>query len=338
MYLAQPVKISIVLPFYNAQATLIRALESIRNQSCRYFECILVDNNSTDLSLKIARDFKQKDKRFRVFAEKKQGVVFASNTGTSLASGKYICRMDADDWMFPERLEIQADFLDKNMDYDVVTGLAEYGNEQFSTEGFRRYVNWVNSVRTYKEIFLKRFIESPVVNPTAMWRKKVSDNLGMYSWGDFPEDYELWLRWLEAGVKIHKIDQPVLRWYDSSTRLTRTDQRYSEKAFYNIKTKYLLHWLKQHNPHHPKVVIWGASRISRKRVRIIENDGIRISHYIDISLKRKLDKDVILFSEIPAAGKAFILVYIAQTEARYKIKTYLDQIGYNEGQNYLFVS
>ena len=160
----------------------------------------------------------------------------------------------------------------------------------------------------------------------------------MYRDGDFPEDYELWLRWLQAGIRIHKINQPLLRWYDSKIRLTRTDKRYRTEAFYNIKTKYLLQWLMQNNPHHPNVVVWGASRISRKRTKILQENHIEISHYIDISEKRKLDKSVILFSEIPAPEKVFILVYIAHTEIREEIKKYLDSRGFCEGTNYLFVS
>jgi len=139
-----------------------------------------------------------------------------------------------------------------------------------------------------------------------MWRKETADKYGMYTDGDFPEDYELWLRWLDAGVKIVKIPNFVFKWYDSDTRLTRTDPRYRDKAFYEIKSKYLAKWLKKNNPHHPKVVVWGASRISRLRSKIIEKFEVEIINYIDISNKRSLDKKIINYKNIPSPNEIFV--------------------------------
>src|SRR5210317_2262802 len=99
----QPV-ISVILPFYNAAATLKRAMESLSSQSYNQFECILVDNNSNDSSEKIALDHCKIDDRFRLIHEKKQGVVFACEKGLEQAQGAYIARMDADDWSYPDRL------------------------------------------------------------------------------------------------------------------------------------------------------------------------------------------------------------------------------------------
>ena len=93
---------------------------------------------------------------------------------------------------------------------------------------------------------------------------------GLYLSGDFPEDYEMWLRWLDRGVKIAKVAEVVLDWHDSEGRLTRTHPIYSDRAFYDIKSKYLAGWLEQNNPFHPLVAIWGASRISRRRAKILE--------------------------------------------------------------------
>lgn len=332
------ITVSIILPFYNAEKTLELAISSLADQTFPNFECILVDNNSTDGSLKIAKSWQKKDPRFVVIAEKEQGVVFASNAGSAIAKGKYICRMDADDWSFPERLEKQIHFLNENQEYGVVAGLVEYVGHHQNTQGFAHYVDLINSIQSYQQISKRRFIESPIVNPSAMWRKEVADKLGMYRQGAFPEDYELWLRWLGEGIKMHKIPERVLKWYDSGSRLTRTDSRYSDKAFYEIKTKYLADWLKENNPHHPNVAVWGASRISRLRARLLEKHGVHIFCYIDLTRKRKLDKEVINYKDIPPAKKMFILTYIRQANARQEIQEFLESRGYVEGQNYLLVS
>ncbi|KAA3614973.1 MAG: glycosyltransferase [Calditrichaeota bacterium] len=331
-------QVSIILPFFNAEKTLLRAISSIADQTLRDIEIIMVDNNSTDKSRTISESQVTKDPRFILISEKKQGVVFASNAGSAIASGKYICRMDADDWSHPDRLERQVQFLEENPDFGVVAGLVEYVGHHENTQGFSRYVDLINSIQTYSQISNRRFIESPIVNPSAMWRKEVADNLGMYRDGKFPEDYELWLRWLGAGIKMHKIPRPVLKWHDSDGRLTRTDRRYSDKAFYEIKTKYLADWLKDNNPHHPNVAVWGASRISRLRARILEKHGVHISCYIDITGKRKLDREVINYKEIPSPKEMFILTYIRQANARIEIQEFLESRGYTEGENYLLIS
>ena len=280
-YMNRNPKISVVLPFYNAENTLDRAISSIHHQDMLGFECILVNNNSNDGSMKIALEWEQRDSRFRVVNETKQGVMFASNKGSGIARGAYIARMDADDRAYPGRLRLQADFLDSNPEYGAVAGLVKHVGHPDHTEGFRRFVEWSNSVRSYREIYNRRFIEAPIVNPSAMWRRETMEQHGLYFSGDFPEDYEMWLRWLDRGVKISKIPKIVLDWHDSEKRLTRTDAIYSDKSFYEIKSKYLAKWLSEHNPFHPFVSIWGASRISRRRARMLEKHGISIKTYID---------------------------------------------------------
>ena len=330
--------VSVVLPFYNADSTLNRAIESIAFQSLKSFECILINNNSTDKSVEIAQKQTENDNRFILIHEKTQGVMFASNAGSELAKGKYIARMDSDDWAYPNRLRLQADFLETNPDYGAVAGLVEHISHSENTKGFARYVEWVNSVQTYSEILNSRFIESPIPNPSAMWRSEVAEKFGMYKSGDFPEDYEMWLRWLNNGVKIRKLSEIVLKWHDSDTRLTRTQSIYSDSAFYRIKTKYLASWLEKNNPFHPNIAIWGASRISRRRARLLKQYGIEIECYIDIQRDRKLDKEVVYYSEIPPPGNIFILTYIKQMNARDEIQDFLHSRGYKEGLDYLLVS
>jgi len=331
-------KVSVILPFFNAESTLDRAIESIASQCLLDFECILINNNSTDNSVDIAQKWTEKDKRFILTHEKKQGVMFASNAGSVRARGKYIARMDADDFSYPNRLKLQSNFLDENADYGAVAGLVKHISHSENTKGFARYVDWVNSVQTYREIKNRQFVESVIVNPSAMWRKEVAEKHGMYKSGNFPEDYEMWLRWLGKGVKMKKLDETVLDWYDSDTRITRTHSIYSDGAFYRIKTKYLAKCLEKNNPFHPRIAVWGASRISRRRARLLTKYGIEIECYIDTKRGRQLDQKVVYYSEIPPPGKLFILTYIKQMDARDEIQEFLHSRGYEEGVNYLLVS
>ena len=146
--------------------TLDRAISSIFQQEFEDFECILVDNNSTDDGGEVAMDWEHKDKRFILIEEERQGVMFASNRGATMARGMYLARMDADDRALPCRLKLQSDFLDTHPDYGAVAGLVKHVGDPGSTEGFRRFVEWSNSLCSYQDIYNRRFIEAPLVNPS----------------------------------------------------------------------------------------------------------------------------------------------------------------------------
>ena len=298
----------------------------------------MVDNNSWDGSREIALQWASLDPRFKLVDEVRQGVMFASNRGCEEALGSYIARMDADDVARPCRLSLQAAFLDSNPDYGAVAGLVEHIGDPDTTGGFRRFVDWSNSLTTYEDILRRRFIEAPIVNPTAMWRRRTMEQHGLYRAGDFPEDYEMWLRWLDEGVKMAKVPEVVLDWHDSTGRLTRTHPIYSDRAFYEIKSHYLARWLEANNPFHPSVAVWGASRISRRRARILEALGIRIETFIDTKKSRQLDRTVVYYDDLPESGSMFILTYIRQMDNREKIQAFLEGRGYREARDYLLVS
>ena len=299
---------------------------------------ILIDNNSTDGGRELAENLANADRRIILTEETTQGVVYASNRGAKLARGEYIARMDADDKAERGRLKYQSGYLDFHADCDAVAGLVEHVAHSEKTAGFARFVDWSNSIQTFEEIYNNRFIELPVVNPTLMWRRQTSEKHGLYRAGDFPEDYEMILRWLDKGVKIVKIPEVVLQWYDSDTRLTRTNENYSDKAFYKIKSRYLASWLKENNPFHPLVSVWGASRISRRRARLLEPYGVQLKNYIDTKKNRQIGSEIIYFRDLPTAGQIFILSYVRSMNNRDRIRLFLNERGYREGKDFLMIS
>jgi glycosyltransferase involved in cell wall biosynthesis len=330
-------KVSVILPFYQAHATLERALQSIFEQRYANWECLMVNNNSTDGGEQIARKFAAIDSRFRLLNEEKQGVVHAFRRGEQEALGDYVARMDADDWSHLERIDKQVAWLEANPGTGAVTTQVEYVAHHDQTDGFARFVKWNNSLLSYEQMWLNRFVELPLVNPTAMWRKDLAEKLGSYRVGDFPEDYEMWLRWLEAGIKVDKIPEMLLHWHDSDTRLTRTHEIYSDEAFFRIKSHYLSKWLQTY--HQDKsIYVWGASRISRKRVEKLEAEGILVKAFIDIKQHRQLEKPVLFYEDLPEPGSVFILVYMKLEKARNKIQAFLHDRGYVEGVDYLLVA
>ena len=115
--------VTVAISFFNNEAVLGDAIVSVLNQSFPDWELILIDSGSSDRSLDVAREFT--DERIRIVADGRyKSFVECLNQSVSLASGKFYARMDSDDVMHPERLEVQARFLEEHPDVHLVdTGM-----------------------------------------------------------------------------------------------------------------------------------------------------------------------------------------------------------------------
>jgi len=165
---------------------------------------------------------------------------------------------------------------------------------------------------------------------------------GGYESGDFPEDYELWLRWMDAGVQFGKVDGELLLWNDAPTRLSRTDPRYRPEAFYRIKCVYLARWLKRQVEPSREIWLWGAGRITRQRFRTLETEGISLSGFIDVDRKKlgrlRDGRPVVGSHNLPSRDRAFILAGVSSRGARELITAQLNGLGRTEGRDYLLVA
>ncbi len=331
-------KISVLLPFFNPGNFFKRAIESIIHQSFSDWEMVLVNNGCTDDSPSYAKDVASTEGRIQVIDEPRQGIVFALNRGLSRCRADLIARMDADDFSLPQRLKDQYEYMLEHQDIDVCAGLIKHESNSCNTKGYQVYIEWMNKLVTCEDISRNRFIESPIAHPSVMFRKRAIDKYGPYREGEFPEDYELWLRWLENGAKMAKIDKLVLHWNDTPSRLSRNESRYSQEAFYKMKMIYLDRWLRKHNPFSPKIVIWGAGRYARKRARYLLEKGHEVMTYIDIDPKKAQRNDCTYYLDIPKPGDFFIVNLAGKRGAGEFIKSYLDQRGYKECKDYIMAA
>ncbi|MEQ9442438.1 MAG: glycosyltransferase family A protein [Cyclobacteriaceae bacterium] len=329
--------VSFILPFFNAENTIHRAISSIIAQTSSDWELILVDNGCTDSGYKIAQSLAQSSRQISLIIEDHPGVVHAFNTGLTHAQGTYIARMDADDISHPTRLEKQLALMEQQPEIGVVSGQVRYQSD-LPQRGMKNYVDWVNALVVPEQIAINRFVELPMINPTLTFRRTCLEQLGSYRSGDFPEDYELMLRWLGQGVGMAKVPDVVLDWYDYPQRLTRTDDRYTTDAFYRIKTHYLADWLQQHNPFYPKIVVWGAGRKSRQRARLLEEKGIKIDAYIDVVRDKTQEHPCIFYQDIAPPGQYFVVSYVGNRGQREKIRDFLISRGYQEGVHFILAA
>ena len=333
--------VSILLPVYNAAATLERALDSIAAQTFADWELIAVDDGSTDASAALLGAWAARDARVRVITAAHRGIAAALNAGLAAARGPRIARMDADDVMLPDRLGAQCAFLDAHGGTGVVSCLAEHAATHGRQEGFEVYVRWVNSILAPREHLLNRFIESPLVHPTAMWRREITECFGPYDETQpWPEDYELWLRLMDAGVVFAKVPQTLYRWYDMPRRLSRIDPRYGVEAFYALKATYLA---RGPLAGAAGAGVWGAGRTTRARAALLERHGIAIRYYVDIDPHRRgtaIDGRPVMMPEelIAGAPDVPLLSYVASRGARDLIRARLAGTRFREGENFWCVA
>ena len=208
--------------------------------------------------------------------------------------------------------------------------------------GYESHVAWTNSLLSPADIALPRFVESPVVHPSVMFRRELLQQHGGYASGDFPEDYELWLRWMDAGVQFGKVNAELLIWNDPPARLSRTEMRYRTAAFYRTKCVYLARWLKRQVEPSREIWLWGAGRITRLRFRTINTAGIAISGFIDVDAKKvgrlRDGRPVVAPCNLPSRDRAFILAGVSTRGARELIGAELSGRGRIEGRDYLLVA
>ncbi len=97
--------VSIIIPVYNAETFIPRCLQCVSEQSYRDWECVIVNDGSTDRSLCLCEQWAQKDARFNVISQKNGGVSSARNVGMTHAKGEYVCFIDVDDWVDTDYVE-----------------------------------------------------------------------------------------------------------------------------------------------------------------------------------------------------------------------------------------
>jgi glycosyltransferase involved in cell wall biosynthesis len=335
-------RITVLLPTHNALPTLPRAVESIRAQTIPGWELLIIDDGSTDDSAAWLDSIASQDVRIRVVHTPHGGLVAALNHGLEIAEGEWIARMDADDESYPERFADQAALLESDPTLGLVGCRVAFGGDPRTSGGYARHVDWLNSLVTPEQIALERFVESPFAHPSVLFRRACVEQHGGYRAGSFPEDYDLWLRWLEAGVRMAKTPQVGLRWNDPPQRLSRTDPRYATDAFFRLKAGYLAGWLNAHVPTGRPLLIWGAGRPTRQRAALLETHGRSIAGYIDIDpakIGRRLQgRTVIAPSNLPPPGAVFVIGYVTNPGARDLQRALLENRGYEEGRDFLFAA
>lgn len=329
--------VSVLLPHHNAAGTLDRAVASLVGQSFADWELLLVDNASTDESPAIAQRWAARDPRIRLVHEPRLGIAHALNTGLAHAHGAYIARMDADDESHPERLARQLDHLQAHPDIGVLGTRTVFTSNVERSSGMAWYVDWQNALLSPHEHYVKRFVDAPLAHPTVMFRRSLVVQHGGYSTEPLPEDHELWLRWMDAGVRFAKLPEALLTWSDHPGRLSRTHPNYSVDAFFRTKAKWLARWIQRKAPGRP-VIIAGTSGLCQARAALLEAEGVAISAFTDVKPREVAGYAFIPHDALPARGEALIVSFISQRGTGDRIAAYFSGLGLVEGADFILAA
>jgi glycosyltransferase involved in cell wall biosynthesis len=279
-------QVSVLMPCHNAGATVDEAVETILNQTLGEWELVAVDDGSEDDTLERLHAWQARDGRVRPIAMAHAGIIEALNRGLSSCRAALIARMDADDHAHPERLQEQAGFLTDNPQVAAVSCLVYGFPREHVREGFRIYIDWLNSLISPEDIAREIFVESPMAHPSVMMRRSWIERLGGYQEHGWPEDYDLWLRMHLAGARFAKTPRELLGWREHESRLTRTDSRYSVENFLRAKAHYLVRGPLQGRD---ALILWGAGQMGRRLSKHLLREGAPLVAFIDID-ERKIGR------------------------------------------------
>jgi glycosyltransferase involved in cell wall biosynthesis len=195
------VLISVIVPCYNYGHFLAETLQSVAAQNTSDWECIIVDNGSTDNTKEVAAGFVNSDKRFRYFYMAQSGVSAARNFGIRNASGSFILPLDADDKIEPSYLGLAAPVLARNAEIKVVYCDASL----FGASSGK----WVLPSFSFRELLIENLIFC-----SALFRKKDFEECGGYNeqMREGFEDWDFWISMLSRGGEVYKIPH-ALFWY-----------------------------------------------------------------------------------------------------------------------------
>lgn len=194
-------KVSIITPAYNAESFLYGIYDSLKLQTFKNFEWIIIDDFSQDKTSMIVENFVSKKELNITFLknEVNKGVAYSRNRGLDIAKGEYVCFLDVDDTWEPDKLRVQKEFMEKNgiflsyMDYNQVNEKGDF----------------IRSIKAPNECNYKDLLSSNVLgNLTCMVDRGVISNTRFIKHGH--EDYIFWLDILSKIPKAVKVNSDLV--------------------------------------------------------------------------------------------------------------------------------
>jgi len=328
--------ISILIPFKNTEAFIVDCLESIINQTYTNWELLIVDDHSTDSSFSIVETIAHNDIRITLFKNSGSGIIDALQLAFKQSTGELITRMDSDDIMYQNKLEILSNNLLTYGKKHVAVGMVNYFSEDGIKAGYKNYEIWLNGLTkngsNYSEIYKECVIPSPC------WMIHREDLISCNSFNPkrYPEDYDLAFRFYKHHFKCIPCDVVIHDWRDYSHRTSRTNEHYAENHFIPLKLDYFLEL--DYNQE-KTLVVWGAGNKGKFIAKSLIEKNMAFEWICDNP--KKIGKDIygkILrpFNCLETIENAQSIITVANKTAQTEIRDYLNKLKMKSITNYVF--
>ena len=328
--------ISILTPFKNTSAFLEDCLISILNQSYTNWELIIVDDGSTDESFKIVEKFAESDSRINLLQNEGHGIIDALQLAFKHSKGNFITRMDSDDIMLPNKLEVLLNNLNTFGEKHVAVGLVEYFSDEGVGEGYKSYETWLNNLTktgaNYSEIYKECVIPSPC------WMIHRNDFITCDGFNPkiYPEDYDLTFRFYKNNMKCIPCDLVLHKWRDYSSRTSRTHVHYAQNHFTELKVRHFLDI--DYNKNKTRT-IWGAGNKGKIIAKILLKQNIPFEWICDNPKKIGKDiygKELKAFQALTKIKSAQSIITVANKTAQKEIRAFLKNLNLKPMEDYIF--
>jgi hypothetical protein len=243
--------------------------------------------------------------------------------------------MDADDLMRRDRLARQRLALEGDPDLDAVGSRVRLFPRAALGDGMRRYERWLNAIDGPERVRAEAFVECPVAHPTLFARAAV---LRRFGWRDagWPEDYDLVLRMLAAGVRVGVVPERLLAWRESPGRLSRRSPVYALERFTACKAAFLAEGLLAASE---RYVLWGYGDTGRALRRALLAHGRRPDRVVELHpgrLGQRIHGAPVVPPEALAHGPRLpVVASVAGEGPRARIRAALARMGYAEGRDFV---
>lgn len=223
--------VSVIMAVYNCEETVSQAIESILSQTYQDIQFIICNDCSTDNTAKIVKEYAENYPDKIVFIENEKNLMLPSSLNHCLeyVTGKYVARMDGDDYSYPDRLEKQVSFLRNNPDFDLVgTGMEIF-------DGKKTVGTIIKKELPQKEDTVQTNVFS---HATILTYSYVYDVLGGYSIEPRAirvEDFDLWIRFYFEGFKGYNIPDTLYRVLEDENTMKRRKFKYRVNGYKTAK-------------------------------------------------------------------------------------------------------
>jgi len=218
--------ITFVVPCYNQAEFLDESLQTIQNQTYTKWECIIVNDGSTDTTKSVAQAWVAKDTRFKYHEKENGGLSSARNAGIRLCKTTYVFPFDSDDKLHERYLEKAVKVLNNNKNIEVLTAKVQH----FGTK---------NTILELPEYSFKRLLTRNCFIACSIFKKETFDRVGGYDENlkSF-EDWDFWISALKDGAEHYEINE-VLYYYRKHEDHSLSNRFYKDKDFYESLYDYV---------------------------------------------------------------------------------------------------